>query len=372
MANSQAKPLVTVRVAISQWSRALSDRGDDTPPRYTAYKDAPWHDRFPTQFKEQPLGPAFAYEVGNMYRLTDGTSSSTAGANGFLSFDDPILVLDCGLVGSRFMQVQAGGKTVAGLRGSVTSSELRVSAELPLPSFIRLVVESRDRYSPSETYHYSCMSRAMRESVATAEDDVSAMTTEFRANAATAGDRSYALTLHQYSCAVSAGRGAHCATTGREANAATACLGSDAFTSGSRSNAVTAGELAYAATIGDRSHAAATGADAFASTKGSMSHALAAGDKSHAHAKGHQAHAITTGRSSHASANGAGGIACALGDGGTASASDGNWIVLAAYDEGGNVVAVRSARIGDCGLKPDTPYRLNVMGEFEEFEDRVI
>jgi hypothetical protein len=77
------------------------------------------------------------------------------------------------------------------------------------------------------------------------------------------------------------------------------------------------------------------------------------------------ANAATTGNAANAATTGKNSIAAALGKNSTARASEGGWIVLAAYDDDGNVVAIKSAKIGEEGIEPGVDYRLTAAGKFE-------
>ena len=82
----------------------------------------------------------------------------------------------------------------------------------------------------------------------------------------------------------------------------------------------------------------------------------ATGDGGHAAATGYGGHAAVTGKNS---------VAVAVGRDGLASASLGGAIVLAAYNDAGDLVAVRGTLIGQNGVEPDVSYRLTTAGEFE-------
>jgi hypothetical protein len=93
--------------------------------------------------------------------------------------------------------------------------------------------------------------------------------------------------------------------------------------------------------------------------------AAATGDRGHAAATGDRGHAAATGDSGHAAATGKNAIAASLGINGTAQATIGNWIVLAAYNDDGDLLQVRTAKCGDGEgeLKPGQ-YRLDETGAF--------
>ena len=81
---------------------------------------------------------------------------------------------------------------------------------------------------------------------------------------------------------------------------------------------------------------------------------------------GYRAHANTAGNYAHACVKGKNSIASAPGIRSTASAGEGGAIMLAAYDEDWNLVAVRSSMVGQNGIEAGKKYRLLTNGEFEE------
>ena len=98
---------------------------------------------------------------------------------------------------------------------------------------------------------------------------------------------------------------------------------------------------------------------------GDGGHAAATGDGGHAAATGRSGHAAATGYGGHAAVTGKNSVAVAVGRDGLASASLGGAIVLAAYNDAGDLVAVRGTLIGQNGVEPDVSYRLTTAGEFE-------
>ena len=110
---------------------------------------------------------------------------------------------------------------------------------------------------------------------------------------------------------------------------------------------------------GDSGHAAATGDRGHAAATGDMGHAAATGDMGHAAATGYRGHAATTGKHS---------IAASLGYAGKAKAGASGAIVLATWNDDGELVAVRAAMVGQDGIEPDVWYSLGLDGQFERAE----
>ena len=94
----------------------------------------------------------------------------------------------------------------------------------------------------------------------------------------------------------------------------------------------------------------------------------ATGDRRHAAATGDRGHAAATGYSGHAAATGKHSIAASLGYAGKAKAGASGAIVLATWNDDGELVAVRAAMVGQDGIEPDVWYSLGLDGQFERAE----
>ena len=123
------------------------------------------------------------------------------------------------------------------------------------------------------------------------------------------------------------------------------------------------GDSGHAAATGDYGHAAATGGSGHAAATGYSGHAAATGDYGHAAAMGAYGHAAATGDYGHAAVKGKNAIAAAFGKNGTAKAEAGGAIMLAAYDDDWNLVAVFSSKVGENGIKAGVTYRLGRDGK---------
>ena len=149
------------------------------------------------------------------------------------------------------------------------------------------------------------------------------------------------------------------ATTGKWANAATTGDWANAATTGEGANAATTGEGANAATTGKGANAATTGNWANAATTGKWANAATTGEGANAATTGNWANAATTGE--HA-------VSAALGIGGKAKAGVGGSIVLCHRKSNGDLLHIRSSKVGENGVKPNVLYSLDESGEFVEVE----
>ena len=105
-----------------------------------------------------------------------------------------------------------------------------------------------------------------------------------------------------------------------------------------------------------------------AATTGNEAHSATTGWKAHSATTGWKAHSATTGNEAHSATTGKNSIAAALGRDGGAKAAKGSWIVLAEYNNTGNILCVKAAQIDGETLKPNTFYKLK-NGEFVEADN---
>ncbi|EDN0863623.1 hypothetical protein CWX68_15465 [Salmonella enterica subsp. enterica serovar Senftenberg] len=137
---------------------------------------------------------------------------------------------------------------------------------------------------------------------------------------------------------------------------------------GSWSAATNTGDWSAATNTGDWSAATNTGDWSAATNTGNRSAATNTGYQSAATNTGNQSAATNTGNRSAAEVSGSQSVAASLGIEGKARASENGAIVLCYRDEDGELIHIRSSKVGDNGIKPDTWYQLDEDGEFVECE----
>lgn len=100
--------------------------------------------------------------------------------------------------------------------------------------------------------------------------------------------------------------------------------------------------------------------------------AATTGDGANAATTGDYANATTTGYEANAATTGSNSIAAALGPNSTATAGEGGAIILTYWEQDKeykwHLIAIRSSKVGENGIKPNVTYRLNRACEFEEVE----
>ena len=102
---------------------------------------------------------------------------------------------------------------------------------------------------------------------------------------------------------------------------------------------------------------------------GDEGHAAATGYKGHAAATGDEGHAAATGDEGHAAATGEHAIAAALGMASKAMAGEKGAIVLAHFNDDGELVHIRASKVGENGVAAGKWYLLGAEGQFVECEE---
>ena len=264
---------------------------------------------------------------------------------------------------NRFFEVECSGAINKGENDSkFACTELKITGELSLSKFIRLSVQT--------TFDLA-MNRAKKKtsgyssSAATSGDSSSAATSGYYSSAATSGDSSSAATSGYYSSAATSGYYSSAATSGYSSSAATSGNRSSAATSGDSSSAATSGYRSSAATSGDSSSAATSGYRSSAATSGYSSSAATSGDSSSAATSGYYSSATATGCYCSAQAEGKNSLAIANGAHGRARGVLGCYLVLTEYDDDGNMLWAKIAKVDGAAIKENVWYTLK-NGEFEE------
>ena len=96
---------------------------------------------------------------------------------------------------------------------------------------------------------------------------------------------------------------------------------------------------------------------------------VATGYEGHAAATGDEGHAAATGYKGHAAATGEHAIAAALGTASKAMAGEKGAIVLAHFNDDGELVHVRASKVGENGVAAGKWYLLDADGQFVECEE---
>ena len=261
----------------------------------------------------------FQYEIGKTYKHKGEVSVCNSG---FHACENPLAVFEHYPPTSRFAIVKCAGKISKDINDKkIACGELTVEAEIWLPELISEAVEwihSRvdlENKKISNTGHHSVASNTGHQSLAS--------------------------------------------NTGDE---------SVAGNTGDESVAGNTGHQSVASNTGYRSVASNTGHQSVASNTGNYSAASNVGYKSAASNTGDWSVASNTGYKSAAEVSGLQSVACALGAESKAKAAAGGAIVCVYRNDDDDLIHIRSAKVGDDGIKADTWYMLDDTGEFVECE----
>ncbi|NLC23632.1 MAG: hypothetical protein GX776_04060 [Oxalobacter sp.] len=143
--------------------------------------------------------------------------------------------------------------------------------------------------------------------------------------------------------------------------------GSAAESEGNCATAATSGNASQSYSSGYYSRAAASGNNSIAEAMGNCSAAAAAGNNCVAEAMGSYSKSAVSGNGSMASASGRESIAVVAGLYGKAKAGENGAFALPWRD--GRQIRITVGVVGENGIKPDTWYRVNSLGQLVEVTD---
>ena len=297
----------------------------------------------------------FQFEIGKTYKHKGEVSVCNSG---FHACENPLAVFEHYPPTSRFAIVKCAGKISKDIDDKkIACRELTVEAEIRLPELISEAVEWINSRVDLENKKISNTGDG---SVASNIGDGSVSSnTGYYSAASSTGDGSVASNTGYYSAA---------SNTGNESVASNTGSWSVASNTGNRSAASNTGNSSVASNTGNRSAASNTGNSSVASNTGNSSVASNTGSWSVASNTANSSVASNTGYYSAAEVSGLQSIACALGAVSKAKAAAGGAIVCVYRNDDGDLIHIRSAKVGDDGIKADTWYMLDDTGEFVERE----
>ena len=320
------------------------------------------------------------YEVGKTYR-EDKADCYHAGMH---ACENPFDVLHYYPLkdSPRFFEVECGGDVDKSREDSkLACTELTVKGELNFAGLVKATVNavfnrvkgkepfSSGNYSTAGTSgNYSTAGTSGDDSTAGTSGDCSTAGTSGNCSTAgTSGNYSTAGTSGNYSTAGTSGYGSTAGTSGYGSTAGASGNYSTAGTSGDNSTAGTSGDNSTAGTSGDCSTAGTSGDNSTAGTSGDCSTAGTSGDCSTAGTSGDCSTAAATGSYCRAKADGKDSIAVANGANSKARGAMGCYLVLTEYDDDGNMICAKMARVDGSTIKENVWYALK-NGEFVECE----
>jgi hypothetical protein len=179
------------------------------------------------------------------------------------------------------------------------------------------------------------------------------------------GDYSTAGSSGDYSTAGSSGRYSTAGSSGRYSTAGSSGYYSTAGSSGNFSTAGSSGNSSTAGSSGNYSTAGSSGNYSTAGSSGNFSTAGSSGNFSTAGSSGNYSTAAATGAYCNAKADGKDSIAVVNGACGKACGALGCYLVLTEYDDDGNMLLAKMAKVDGAVIKENTWYTLK-NGEFVE------
>ncbi|EAO8829173.1 hypothetical protein E0G45_13315 [Salmonella enterica] len=239
----------------------------------------------------------------------------------------------------------------------IASSSITIKDELTLPQFIQRGIE----------WIWSKIDKSLEQQIMCGSWSAATNTGDWSA-ATNTGDWSAATNTGNRSAATNTGYQSAATNTGNQSAATNTGDWSAATNTGYQSAATNTGNRSAATNTGYQSAATNTGYQSAATNTGNRSAATNTGYQSAATNTGYQSAATNTGNRSAAEVSGSQSVAASLGIEGKARASENGAIVLCYRDEDGELIHIRSSKVGDNGIKPDTWYQLDEDGEFVECE----
>ncbi|EAA0441832.1 hypothetical protein DKM53_16275 [Salmonella enterica] len=239
----------------------------------------------------------------------------------------------------------------------IASSSITIKDELTLPQFIQRGIE----------WIWSKIDKSLEQQIMCGSWSAATNTGDWSA-ATNTGDWSAATNTGNRSAATNTGYQSAATNTGNRSAATNTGDWSAATNTGNQSAATNTGDWSAATNTGNQSAATNTGNQSAATNTGYQSAATNTGNQSAATNTGYQSAATNTGNRSAAEVSGSQSVAASLGIEGKARASENGAIVLCYRDEDGELIHIRSSKVGDNGIKPDTWYQLDEDGEFVECE----
>ena len=249
----------------------------------------------------------------------------------------------------------------------IAAAKIHIKAEIKIPELVQNAVDwikakiDWSNNSTSNTGYQSAATNTGNRSAATNTGDWSAATNTGDWSAATnTGNRSAATNTGNRSAATNTGDWSAATNTG-DWSAAT--------NTGYQSAATNTGGWSAATNTGDWSAATNTGDWSAATNTGDWSAATNTGNRSAATNTGNRSAATNTGNWSAAVVEGEHAVAVAVGESSKAKASKNGAIVCVYRNGDGDLVHIKSSKVGENGIKPDVFYTLDENGEFVEAEE---
>ena len=255
----------------------------------------------------------------------------------------------------RFFEVECGGNVDKSRKDSkLACTELTVKGEVNFAGLVKATVNAVfNRVKGKEPFSSGDYS--------TAGSSGDYSTAGSSGNYSTAGSSGYSSTAGSSGYSSTAGSSGNYSTAGSSGYSSTAGSSGDYSTAGSSGYYSTAGSSGYSSTAGSSGYYSTAGSSGYSSTAGSS------GDYSTAGSSGNYSTAAATGTYCRAKADGKDNIAVANGAHSKARGILGCYLVLTEYDDDGNMLWAKMAKVDGAHIKENVWYTLK-NGEFSEAE----
>jgi hypothetical protein len=255
----------------------------------------------------------------------------------------------------RFFEVECGGNVDKSEEDSkLACTELTVKGEVNFAGLVRAAVNAVfNRVKGKEPFSSGDYSTAGSSG-----------------NSSTAGSSGYSSTAGSSGYSSTAGSSGYYSTAGSSGDYSTAGSSGYSSTAGSSGDSSTAGSSGYYSTAGSSGDYSTAGSSGYSSTAGSSGYSSTAGSSGYystAGSSGDYSTAAATGAYCRAKADGKDNIAVANGAHSKARGILGCYLVLTEYDDDGNMLWAKMAKVDGAHIKENVWYMLK-NGEFAEAE----
>ena len=291
------------------------------------------------------------YEVGKTY-TEDEADCCHAGMH---ACENPLDVLHYYPLrdSPRFFEVECGGNVDKSEEDSkLACTELTVKGEVNFAGLVKATVNA-------------VFNRVKGKEPFSSGDYSTAGSSGYYSTAGSSGNYSTAGSSGNYSTAGSSGYSSTAGSSGDYSTAGSSGCYSTAGSSGDYSTAGSSGYSSTAGSSGDYSTAGSSGCYSTAGSSGDYSTAGSSGCSSTAGSSGYYSTAAATGSYCSAKADGKDSIAVVNGACGKACGALGCYLVLTEYDDDGNMLLAKMAKVDGAVIKENTWYTLK-NGEFVE------
>jgi hypothetical protein len=300
------------------------------------------------------------YEVGKTYH-EDKADCCHAGMH---ACENPLDVLHYYPLkdSPRFFEVECGGNVdKSGEDSKLACTELTVKGEVNFAGLVKAAVNAVfNRAKGKEPFSSGYASTA-----GSSGDYSTAGSSGYASTAGSSGDASTAGSSGDASTAGSSGYASTAGSSGDYSTAGSSGYASTAGSSGDASTAGSSGDNSTAGSSGDNSTAGSSGDYSTAGSSGDNSTAGSSGDNSTAGSSGNASTAAATGSFCRAKADGKDSIAVANGYRSKARGARGCYLVLTEYDDDGNMLLAKMAKVDGSVIEENVWYTLK-NGEFVE------